>query len=101
MDPRLAKIDHVVVLLMENRSFDHYLGYLRLHGGRRDIEGPSGTETNAWKGEHYPLVRAGTRIVTTDPPHDHRRTLQQIANGNQGFIQAYMEAEGHRPEARP
>jgi phospholipase C len=28
--PNLAKIDHIVVLMMENRSFDHVLGYLSL-----------------------------------------------------------------------
>jgi hypothetical protein len=31
----LGKIDHVVVLMMENRSFDHMLGYLRLQANRR------------------------------------------------------------------
>jgi phospholipase C len=28
--PNLSKIDHIVVLMMENRSFDHVLGYLSL-----------------------------------------------------------------------
>jgi phospholipase C len=26
----LGKIDHVIVLMMENRSFDHVFGYLKL-----------------------------------------------------------------------
>lgn len=30
--PNLVKIDHIVVLVMENRSFDHVLGYLSLAG---------------------------------------------------------------------
>ena len=30
----LGKIDHVVVVMLENRSFDHMLGYLST-GGRR------------------------------------------------------------------
>src|SRR5262249_11216598 len=29
----LANIDHIVVLMMENRSFDHMLGYLSREGG--------------------------------------------------------------------
>ena len=29
---RLQKIDHIVVLMMENRSFDQMLGYLALDG---------------------------------------------------------------------
>jgi glucosamine kinase len=32
----LAKIEHVVVMMLENRSFDHMLGYLSLTGRRPD-----------------------------------------------------------------
>ena len=35
----LEKIDHIVVLMMENRSFDQMLGYLSLEGGRGDVDG--------------------------------------------------------------
>ena len=35
----LAKIEHIVVLMLENRSFDHMLGYLSLEAGRSDIDG--------------------------------------------------------------
>jgi phospholipase C len=35
----LEKVDHIVVLMMENRSFDHMLGYLSLEGGRGDVDG--------------------------------------------------------------
>jgi phospholipase C len=35
----LERIEHIVVLMLENRSFDHMLGYLRLEAGREDIEG--------------------------------------------------------------
>ncbi len=31
---KMARIDQIVVLMMENRSFDHILGYLSLEGGR-------------------------------------------------------------------
>ena len=33
----LEKVDHIVVLMLENRSFDHMLGYLSLEGGRDDL----------------------------------------------------------------
>ena len=35
----LQKIDHIVVLMMENRSFDHMLGFLTIDEGRTDVEG--------------------------------------------------------------
>ena len=34
-----AKVDHIVVLMMENRSFDHMLGFLTIDEGRTDVEG--------------------------------------------------------------
>ena len=36
------KVDHIVVLMMENRSFDHMLGFLTIDQGRTDVEGPDG-----------------------------------------------------------
>jgi phospholipase C len=33
--PSASGIDHVVVLMMENRSFDHYLGWLPGSDGRQ------------------------------------------------------------------
>lgn len=39
-------IKHVVVLMMENRSFDHMLGFLKLNDSR--IDGVNGTEWNAY-----------------------------------------------------
>jgi phospholipase C len=35
----LHKIEHIVVLMMENRSFDHMLGFLHIDEGRDDIDG--------------------------------------------------------------
>lgn len=42
--PSATKIDHVVVLMLENRSFDSLLG--RLYPNRPDFDGLKGTETN-------------------------------------------------------
>src|ERR1022692_3240070 len=37
----LNDIKNIVMLMMENRSFDHLLGYLNLPGsGRTDVDGP-------------------------------------------------------------
>ena len=35
----LDRIEHIVVLMMENRSFDHMLGYLHLTGRRPELDG--------------------------------------------------------------
>jgi phospholipase C len=43
----LSKIDHIVVLMMENRSFDHMLGFLSIDEGRTDVEGLKAATTAA------------------------------------------------------
>ena len=40
----LESIDHVILLMLENRSFDHLLGYLYPRSG--DFDGLGGTESN-------------------------------------------------------
>src|ERR1700733_7432159 len=51
---RLEQIDHIVVVMLENRSFDHMLGYLSLpaplggrdRGGVAGVRGPGVTFNN-------------------------------------------------------
>jgi phospholipase C len=43
---RLLAIKHVVVLMMENRSFDHMLGYLGLPGGLAGVDGLQNAHPN-------------------------------------------------------
>ena len=49
-------IKHVVVLMMENRSFDHFLGWLPGADGRHDLTYLS------TDGNYYPNYRAGSRL---------------------------------------
>ena len=35
----LDQIEHIVVLMLENRSYDHMLGYLTLSGRRPELDG--------------------------------------------------------------
>ncbi len=44
-------IQHVVVLMLENRSFDSMLG--RLYPNRPDFDGLTGEESNAWGGRTF------------------------------------------------
>ena len=40
---QLNSIEHVVVLMLENRSFDHMLGFLYADAGNRSVRCASGT----------------------------------------------------------
>ena len=65
----LAKIEHVVVLMLENRSFDHMLGYLSLEGGRTDVDGLRPEFANTHDGHRYPVHHLGTTAIAADPDH--------------------------------
>ena len=67
----LQKIDHIVVLMLENRSFDHMLGYLSLEGGRDDIDGLREEFANDYDGRRYPVHHSRPRrspMTRTTPP---------------------------------
>src|SRR4030095_5865660 len=58
LQSNLSNIRHIVVLTMENRSFDHMLGYLSLPVsaggmGRTDVDGLKGGEFNFYNGTNY------------------------------------------------
>ena len=96
----LANIDHIVVLMMENRSFDHMLGYLSLpvskHGmGRQDIDGLKGDEFNIYNGQTFPSFELTETIFAPDPEHGYEPVHHAINGGQMsGFVQSYAEAHG-------
>ena len=57
----LGKVDHIVVLMLENRSFDHMLGYLSLEHGRGDVDGLRAEFVNEHRG------RSIRSIISTPP----------------------------------
>jgi phospholipase C len=87
----LRKVDHIVVLLMENRSFDHMLGYLELEGGRTDVDGLTSDMANVHAGKRYRVHHLGTKKFTKaqDPPHGGKSVAQQVSNGNGGFVTSF------------
>ena len=83
----LEKIDHVVVVMLENRSFDHMLGYLSLTGGRPDIDGLRPGLANQYQGRSYPAHHLAATALDLDPDHSSGAIDQQVAGGNMsGFV---------------
>ncbi len=91
----LAKVDHIVVLMMENRSFDHMLGYLRLDGVRPEVDGLRyGMGNEDEEGRFYEVEPIGGRLLhekVLDPGHDHRDTAEQLSDSNGGFVRNYAK----------
>ena len=98
----LENIDHVIVLLQENRSFDHMLGYLSLPPekggmGRNDIDGLKGDEFNMFNGRTCASFRlaAGDTIFSPGPPNGPEMVSLQINGGKMdGFVQAQAQECG-------
>jgi phospholipase C len=101
----LASMDHIVVVMMENRSFDHMLGYLSLEGGRTDVDGlsrePDGKlrQVNYFAGhDYFPQPITDTSAVRYSPHHGHLATKAQMADGMKHFVSNYAKIVGNDPE---
>jgi phospholipase C len=86
----LAHVETIVVLCMENRSFDHYLGALRLHEGRADVDGLTGAEANSTTGGVPIPVHLLENFTPADPPHSWDACHFQWNGGaNDNFVRAH------------
>ena len=107
----MAQIEHVVVLMLENRSFDSMLG--RLYEGRDDFNGVPKNAVNVWQDKPYPvwtspvpLSTDSARIPTPDPKEDFADMTDQIFGTGKkssakatmsGFAANYAKTPTHRP----
>jgi phospholipase C len=89
----LAAFDHLVVVMMENRSFDHLLGALRSDGGYPSaslVDGLRGGESNPDPdGNAVPSQLRGD-LTVADAPHDWDSARVQLDGGRcDGFVRAF------------
>ncbi|AUX28396.1 MULTISPECIES: alkaline phosphatase family protein [Sorangium] len=92
----MADIRHLVIVMLENRSFDHMLGYLR--GTGMDVDGVNGATNSDEHGtpiKGYHLESTRVRIL----PHHHREDVVRQINGGvmDGFVKGYS-ASSHVAE---
>jgi phospholipase C len=101
LDPGLlANIDHIVVLMMENRSFDHMLGYLSKDGGRDDVDGLRKGMKNTFRGSDITPFPLTDTVFEKGPCHEHDCVVNQVAGNMGGFVADYAhhrEDEGGKP----
>ena len=98
----LSKIDHIVVLMLENRSFDHMLGYLKLHGGRNDIDGLdanfSNVDSTGTAQPVFPLGQTAFPKNAADPCHEFDCIDEQLKSNNGGFVKNYGKHNAANPK---
>ena len=107
-------IEHVFVLMLENRAFDHMLGFSGItghdaaNGGSTQINGLTGSEANNFNGRVYGVSRGADDVMTVDPGHEFTNVLEQLcgpgatypaggaypAINNTGFVASYVASGG-------
>jgi phospholipase C len=93
----LEKVEHIVVLMLENRSFDHMLGYLSLEGGRGDVDGLRAEFANEHEGRSYPVHHLDSTAIEDDPDHSGDAVDLQIAGGGMGgFVESFAKTLADR-----
>lgn len=81
-------IKHVIVLMLENRSFDQMLGCFF-----PEVDGvnPKEPGVNLLGTRQYRQQETREATFAFDPDHECSSVLQQIADGNGGFIQNFAD----------
>ncbi len=86
-DPKNIPVDTIVVLMMENRSFDHYLGWLPNADGRQ--AGLSFTDKQGKTHESRPLAPDWQGCGHPDPDHSWTGGRTQLNGGRcDGFLRS-------------
>lgn len=114
----LQNIEHIFVLMMENRSFDHMLGSSGItgtdavSGAPTQIEGvpPGGCNNKDAKGVAYPTNTPAPFIMPEDPNHEFDDVRLQLLGTddpfalyeitpiqNNGFVLSYANTAGGNP----
>lgn len=104
----LDKVKTIVLLMFENRSFDHMLGHLKRQGINTNVNGlndPLTDFTNLYKGGSFPVFPIRENVeMDSDLPHGRDQVALQIAKhpltGNftmGGFVQTYADLTNRDP----
>lgn len=91
-------IRHVVVLMMENRSFDHLLGdATKIYPNLEGIPQNGGKYSNfSTSGKEYKQQNDATAKLNKDLPHEHEDVMQQLGEHTSkpmgGFVDTYIQS---------
>lgn len=102
----MPQIEHIIVLMLENRSFDHMLGYLKSNDQQQRIEGVQDTFSNPINpddasSEEIFVSNTAEYVFGPDPGHGLEHTNVQLFGSqkapqppqaqNNGFIAQFTE----------
>jgi phospholipase C len=88
-------IKHVVLLLLENRSFDQMLGcFQELYPNLDGIDANAPARLNSDGATQYQQVPTKVEQMPVDPRHETVHVLNQLKDGNSGFVRDLAESYG-------
>lgn len=91
----IRDVKHIVILMQENRSFDHYFGARQLLEGQPDVDGLTGEESNPDGQGNDIFVAKLDNYEPEDPPHEWEPVHSQWNNGaNDGFVIQQIATNG-------
>jgi phospholipase C len=88
LSPMAAAVSNIFVLMLENRSFDHMLGFSGISGTdavsgkQRLVNGLKGSESNSYQGKNFAVTQPADAAMAVDPGHEFTDTLQQLCGAN-------------------
>ena len=107
----MPSIEHVFFLMLENRSFDHMLGFSGIAGvdaathAPTQINAPPARISNSWNGQSFPAATPAVDPMKVDPYHEFTDVLEQLCGtaaeyppggpyppiDNSGFVSNFAE----------
>lgn len=97
-------IEHVIVLMLENRSFDHMLGVFQEIYPKLEGIPPGGSSQKDYYSKTrvaYQQLPNTQRQLDPSPLHEHGDVMLQIANNMSGFINSYATVSGAKEADYP
>jgi phospholipase C len=93
--PPTDPIKHVVLLLLENRSFDQMLGcFQEVYPNLDGIDPSAPPRVNGDGTRDYQQVPTKEQQMPVDPRHENEHVLRQLEHGNTGFVQDFADFYG-------
>lgn len=117
----MGTINRVFVLMLENRSFDHMLGFSGITGQDATtgettrINGLDATESNSYQGTEYKVSTPADFSMTVGPAHEFTDVLEQLAGAGvvypphgqyppttqRGYVTNYASSGGQQKPGDP
>ncbi|MGH7089432.1 MAG: alkaline phosphatase family protein, partial [Stellaceae bacterium] len=85
-------LTNIFVLMLENRSFDHMLGFSGIigfdadNGGETAVRGLTGNESNIYRNQPYRVTPGADETMPVDPGHEFPDVVEELCGADAAYI---------------